>query len=116
METYYSKKDLIKAKNEDTNYYAYDLTDLEEFLEHVPTADVVPRDEEEIFGQSYYFKLEQAVESAGRFLAEHEAALAKKIFEEIESVMTVQRSNDFRLRSEDYYTIKKEYTKGGEQK
>lgn len=46
METYYSKKDLIKAKNDDTNY-VYDLTDLEEFLEYVPTADVVPRDEVE---------------------------------------------------------------------
>lgn len=44
METYYSKKDLIKAKNDDTNY-VYDLTDLEEFLKYVPTADVVLRDE-----------------------------------------------------------------------
>ena len=44
MEAYYSKKDLINAKNNDTNYI-YDLTDLEEFLEYVPTADVVPRDE-----------------------------------------------------------------------
>ena len=46
METYYSKKDLINAKNDDTNYI-YDLTDLEEFLEYVPTADVVPREEYE---------------------------------------------------------------------
>ena len=46
MEAYYSKKDLINAKNNDTNYI-YDLTDLEEFLEYVPTADVVPRDEVE---------------------------------------------------------------------
>lgn len=44
METYYSKKDLINAKNNETNYI-YDLTDLEEFLEYVPTADVVPRGE-----------------------------------------------------------------------
>lgn len=39
---------------------------------------------EEMHGQSYYFMLDQAIESAGRFMAEHDAALAKKIFEEIE--------------------------------
>ncbi len=129
METYYSKKELIKAKNDDTNYI-YDLTDLEEFLEYVPTADVVPRDEVEMHGQSYYFKLEQAIESAGRFMAEHDAALAKKFFEEIESVLftvanpcpsadgtiIVKHSKDFHIRREDYYTIKEKYTKSGEQK
>ena len=96
MEAYYSKKDLINAKNNDTNYI-YDLTDLEEFLEYVPTADVVPKDE------------------------------VVKIFEEIESVlfivadpcpsadgtMIIEHSKDFHLRREDYYTIKEKYTKGG---
>ena len=95
-------------------------------IDDAPTADVVPRDEVEMHGQSYYFKLEQAIESSERFMAEHDAALAKKIFEEIESVLftvanpcpsadgtiIVKHSNDFHLRREDYYTIKEKHTKG----
>ena len=73
METYYSKKDLIKAKNDDTNY-VYDLTDLEEFLKYVPTADVVLRDEVakifeeidrfiELYNNEAYYSLPVAVEA-----------------------------------------------------
>lgn len=70
------------------------------WLELLPAADVVPRDE------------------------------VAKIFEEIESVLftvanpcpsadgtiIVKHSKDFHIRREDYYTIKEKYTKGGEQK
>lgn len=94
------------------------------FADHLLANDViVPRDEEEMHGLSYYYLLDQAIESSKRFMAEHDAALAKKIFEEIESVLfTVVRpcpsadgtiiakhSKDFHLRREDYYTIKEKY-------
>lgn len=83
--------------------------------------------EEEMHGQSDHFMLEQAIETYKRFMAEHDAALAKRIFEEIESVLfTVARpcpsadgtiiakhSKDFHIRREDYYIIKEKYTKGG---
>ena len=106
------------------------IDDTLNFLEDAPTADVVPRGEAGMHGQSYYFMLDQAIESSGRFIAERESALAKKIFEEIESVLftianpslsadgtiKVKHSKDFHIRREDYYTIKEKYTKGGEQK
>ena len=111
----------------DKRRYAINAQVVADAINNAPTADVVPRGEEEMHGASYYFMLEQAIESTRRFLAEHDAAFAKKIFEEIESVLfTVARpcpstdgtikakhSKDFHIRREDYYTIKEKYTKGG---
>ena len=111
----------------DKRRYAINAQVVADAINNAPTADVVPWDEAGMHGQSYYFMLDQAIESSGRFIAERESALAKKIFEEIESVLfTVARpcpsadgtiitkqSKDFHIRREDYYTIKEKYTKGG---
>lgn len=107
----------------DKRRYAINAQVVADAINNAPTADVVPRDEVEMHGASYYFMLEQAIESSGRFIAEHDAALAKKIFEEIESVLftvanpcpsadgtiIAKRSEGFYLRREDYYTIKEKY-------
>ena len=117
METYYSKKDLINAKNDDTNYI-YDLTDLEEFLEYVPTADVVPRDEVERYKLLCEDLQEENLDLLNVLHNESEY-VAKQIFEEIEI-------NIFKLETP-YQTLhcipsglieelKEKYTKGGEQK
>lgn len=102
-----------------------------------PTADVVPRDEVEMHGASYYFKLEQAIESSQRFMAEHDAALAKKIFGEIELFLNKAidgwrkerkfaysdrqiemidfRNGAFKYCLHEIAELKEKYTKGGEQ-
>ena len=121
-----------EKKIKEANSYRMAVVD-SEFLDLINDADevdVVPRDEVGMHGQSYYFMLDQAIESSGRFIAERESALAKKIFEEIESVLftianpslsadgtiKTKHSKDFHIRREDYYTIKEKYTKGGEGK
>jgi hypothetical protein len=52
MPKYIDTELALKMKDEDRMIWAYDLTDLEEFLAGVPSADVVPRAEvERIFAE-----------------------------------------------------------------
>lgn len=107
-----------EKKIKEANSYRMAVVDSEflDIINDADEADVVPRDEVEMHGASYYFKLEQAIESSQRFMAEHDAALAKKIFEEIEALI-------LRYYNDEWYTVpdlgsdvaqlKEKYTKGG---
>lgn len=97
METYYSKKDLINAKNDDTNYI-YDLTDLEEFLEYVPTADVVPREE--------YEALQINLKTV-----RYELRSLKTRYEELHYKYQIAASDGYNKL---IVELKEKYTKGGE--
>ena len=91
-----------------------------------PTADVVPRDEAERY-KGVCDDLQDEILELLNDLHNESEYVAKKIFEEIESVLftianpsmsadgtiKVKHSEDFHLRREDYYTIKEKYTKGG---
>ena len=48
MARYFSEQTLLEMRDKDMNY-VYDLTDLEQYLAGVPTADVVPKSEVERF-------------------------------------------------------------------
>lgn len=92
-----------------------------------PTADVVPRDEVERY-KGLCEDLQEENLDLLNVLHNESEYVAKKIFEEIESVLftvarpcpsadgtiKVKHSKDFHIRREDYYTIKEKYTKGGE--
>lgn len=119
METYYSKKDLIKAKNDDTNY-VYDLTDLKEFLKHVPTADVVPREEAERWKNAMMGEcMLSCCILRDEFMREAETAVAKKIFKEIEKFIRRYCNETHYGIGDMVYDIKdleEKYTKGGEER
>lgn len=50
-----------------------------------PTADVVPKSEVELRGGSFYFNLEEAMERGEQLMREHDAEVARKIFEDIKA-------------------------------
>lgn len=71
----------------------------------------------EMYGLSYYFKLDQAIESSKRFIAEHDAALAKKIFGEIEELLKQTCEKGYCGSISGLLAdLEEKYTKGGEQK
>ena len=78
MPRYIDADEAIRLSKEDKLAWVYDLTDLEEFLVGVPTADVVPKSEVEELKKAYA----NYEETTGLKQAKQE--LAREIFEEIE--------------------------------
>ena len=69
------------------------------------TEDVVPKSEAEARGGSFYIKLNEAINSANQFIKEHDAEVAREIFEEIEDVL-----NNLGYFDEiDFKALKKKY-------
>lgn len=69
MTRYFSEQTLLDMRDKDMNY-VYDLTDLEEYLAGVPTADVAPRAEVEELQEciyDLYAMLEKIIDSAKRY-------------------------------------------------
>lgn len=118
-----------EKKIKEANSYRMAVVDSEflDLIDDADTADVVPRDEVERYKLLCEDLKDENLELINALHNESEY-VAKKIFEEIESVLfTVARpcpsadgtikakhSKDFHIRREDYYTIKEKYTKGGE--
>lgn len=118
-----------EKKIKEANSYRMAVVDSEflDLIDDADTADVVPRGEAERY-KGVCDDLQDEILELLNDLHNESEYVAKKIFEEIESVLftianpsmsadgtiKVKHSEDFHLRREDYYTIKEKYAKGGE--
>ena len=79
----------------------FDFQVFKHIIEYQPTADVVPKSEVEMHGGSFYFELENELEKARegveRFMREHDAKVAREIFEEIEREITDALQSNYKV-------------------
>ena len=82
------EKKLFPIGMVDDGRYALPAKSVKVAIDSIPTADVVST-EGELRGGSFYFKLEEAIESSRRFMREHDAEVAREIFAEIEELAKI---------------------------
>ena len=110
MARYIDADDAIRLSKEDKLAWVYDLTDLEEFLAGVPTADVVPKSEAEKW---YNALMGECVMSCCPLHNELRAEVAREIFEKIEKIMyrmSTPIGEHTVLFGDRYAELKKKYT------
>ena len=80
----YIDADALLSKNSPVCILHNKTASVKRVLMQAPTADVVPRSEDEIRGGSFCFELAKVEERGKQLMREHDSKIAREIFEEVE--------------------------------
>jgi hypothetical protein len=97
---------------EQNQYFSAGLKCAYRDVKRQPTADVVPKSEEQ-HGASFYFQLEEIQERGKQLVRQHDAEVAREIFKEIERTCVDSFGNFYIGATHGAFAeLKKKYTGG----
>ena len=109
MEQYIEREKFLKKSAECFGHFGVLIKAIEEIANECTTADVVPKSDGAMHGGSFYFNLEEIEERGKRLMAEHDAEVAREIFEEIERET---KNHGITYAQRKIAELKKKYTEG----